>query len=363
MSCNLAIPVVDVEETYDVGKRLGSGASGQVFLATCKRSARQVAIKQVWVKSAEQRSEALQEASTMMSLEHPHICPLLEVFEWDQRIYLVMEWLSGGNVLHRIEETGSLQQHVVRSILRQVASALQHAHHRGIAHLDVKPENICFVDDDKENPNVKLIDWGLAENFAQLEGGQMFREVGSCNYAAPEVLEVALGMRPSGYSCACDLWSLGAVTYEMMCGSNPFWNDFDSMISESLGFEEAQWMHASDDCKDIIVSLLRAQAENRLSIAKIFAHSFLIDARGESKEASVCESIFAMDAKLEIAETCTVVSAPMRTSVQACSQARASSPARRKGRVRHARQSCRRRRGLNGQALSSFGYTYMHLQH
>jgi len=242
------IHAADVAERYDLGKCLGSGACGQVFIATCKRSAGQVAIKQVWVKSAEQRSEALREASTMMSLEHPHICKLLEILEWDQRIYLVMEWLSGGNLLDIIEGAGSLQEHVVRKIVKQ-------AH--VIAHLDIKPANICFVNDDKENPKVKLIDWGLAENFDQLKGGQMFREVGSCRYVAPEVLEVAFGMRPSGYSCACDLWSLGAVTYEMMCGRNPFWGDFDSMMSESFGFEEDQWIHASDDCKDIIVSLLR----------------------------------------------------------------------------------------------------------
>jgi serine/threonine protein kinase len=300
----------------------------------------------------------------MMALEHPHICKLLEVFEWDQCIYLVLEWLSGGTLLDIIDEAGPLQEHVARSIVKQVASALQYAHARGIAHLDVKPENICFVNDAKENPKVKLIDWGLAENFAQLKGGQMFREVGSYNYAAPEVLEVAFGMRPSGYSCACDLWSLGAVTYEMMCGSNPFWGDFDSMMSESLGFEQEQWMHASDDCKDIIVNLLRAQAENRLSITNVFEHSFITDARAESKEvctgalsqrecpnahqedrSSACECIFGIDAKLEAKELFTVF---------------LYARVRREGRVTHARQAGRRRRRRNKQALSSFGYAYLH---
>lgn len=143
----------------------------------------------------------------------------------------------------------------------------------------------------------------------------MYREVGSCSYVAPEVLEVAFGMRPSGYSCACDLWSLGAVTYEMMCGRNPFWGDFDSMMSESLGFEEEQWIRASDDCKDIIVSLLRPQAENRLSIDSVFQHSFLIDARAEWK----------------------------------CSQARVHARAQREGRMICTRQVCSRRRGCTEQ--------------
>merc|ERR1719261_495711 len=104
----------------------------------------------------------------------------------------------------------------------------------------------------------------------------MFEEAGSCNYVAPEVLEVAFGTRPSGYSCACDLWSLGAVTYEMMCGRNPFWGDFDSMMNEALGFEEEQWRRASGACKDLIASLLRAQADDRLSTAGIFEHSFCL---------------------------------------------------------------------------------------
>lgn len=168
----------------------------------------------------------------------------------------------------------------------------------------------------------------------------MFREVGSCNYAAPEVLEVAFGMRPSGYSSACDLWSLGAVTYEMMCGSNPFWGDFDSMMSESFGFAGEQWMHASDDSKDFIVGLLRAQAENRFTITSVLEHSFVADARAESMEActgawpprenpkapeedrrSACECIFGTDAKTEIREMLTVFLAARCKSAQKCSRA------------------------------------------
>ena len=79
-------------------------------------------------------------------------------------------------------------------------------HENDIAHRDIKPENICFVEYDRHILEVKVVDWGLAEHFQSREGGRMFAEAGSCHYAAPEVLEVAFGMRSCGHSCACDWW-------------------------------------------------------------------------------------------------------------------------------------------------------------
>jgi len=195
-----------------------------------------------------------------------------------------MEHLSGGDLLDRMLDKGSLQEHEVQKIVSQLANALRHAHERGIAHRDVKPENICFTHKDQHDLEVKRIDWGLAEDFTRFEGGAMHQEVGSCNYAAPEVLEVAFGMRSGGYSCACDVWSLGAVAYEMVCGNNPFWGELNSMMSELLPFEEEQWTIASPDCKDFMRQLLRAQAENRLTIRYMFQHGFLVDVKPQAKQ-------------------------------------------------------------------------------
>jgi serine/threonine protein kinase len=284
MACNMDVRIFDPFENYDFGKCLGSGAGGKVYAATCKRKGVQVAIKQIPVSEAEHRSEALKEVSVMVAMDHPNIIKLLEAYEWDRHIFLVMEHLSGGDLLDRIEDKGSLQEHEVQKIVSQLADALRHAHERGIAHRDVKPENICFTHKDQHDLEVKLIDWGLAEDFTRFEGGAMHQEVGSCNYAAPEVLEVAFGMRPGGYSCACDVWSLGAVAYEMVCGQNPFWGELNSMMSELLPFEEEQWTTVSPDCKDFMRQLLRAQAENRLTIRYMCQHAFLVDVKPSAKQ-------------------------------------------------------------------------------
>jgi serine/threonine protein kinase len=194
-----------------------------------------------------------------------------------------MEHLSGGDLLDRILKIGSLDERITQKIAQQIAGAVRHAHSRGIAHRDIRPENVCFTDNDWEHPVVKLIDWGFAECFADNPDQRMVAEVGSCNYAAPEVLEVAFGVRESGYTCACDLWSFGVVTYEMLCGQTPFWGDLGSMKSESVYFGGHEWQNVSVHCKDFIKKLLRAEPESRMSIAEVFQHPFVKVGTNESE--------------------------------------------------------------------------------
>lgn len=254
---------VDIAEHYDLIGSLGKGGFGQVHKAICKRSGLHVAIKEIVAVDDSARSEAIREAEVMMALDHPSICRLLGLYDCVDRVYLVMEHLAGGSLLHEIEKRSGIEVEFALKIAVQIASALRHAHSRGIAHRDVKPENICFADSSPRSPVVKLIDWGLAEDFHSKPGGCMHEEAGSMYYAAPEVLEAAFGMRPSGYTCACDLWSLGVVTYEMLCGQNPFWGDLDQMLGENVGFDESVWNSVSPNLKHSIGQLLRADANDR----------------------------------------------------------------------------------------------------
>lgn len=285
---------VDIAEHFDIAESLGRGGFGEVLGASCKRTGRPVAIKRIATADDQSRDAAIREAEVMMSLDHPSICKLLGFYDCGSHVHLVMERLEGGSLLNEIERRGGLGADVALKIAYQIADALRHAHARGIAHRDVKPENICFADAVEANPTVKLIDWGLAKRFQHAPGGCMTEEVGSAYYAAPEVLEVAFGTRPSGYTCACDLWSLGVVTYEMICGQNPFWGDLDKMIGELVDFEEQQWEIVSAQVKDFVRQLLRAEAADRTSvtIADLLGDhaSCCSDAAKETRKPESCPS-------------------------------------------------------------------------
>merc|ERR1712226_1481943 len=116
-----------------------------------------------------------------------------------------MELCEGGEVFDRIINQGFISEPMTGDIVGQVASALNYAHFRGIAHRDVKPENIVFCSKDVRDTRVKLIDWGLAMVFT---GTPMKDAVGSFTYAAPEVIT---SRNVKEYSPACDLWSLGVL--------------------------------------------------------------------------------------------------------------------------------------------------------
>merc|ERR1712224_286974 len=167
---------------------------------------RKVAIKKVPVRGNTVTS-LRHEARVMKELDHPHICKLFEFYESSRFFFFVMEHLSGGELFDRIIENGFITEKLAAQITQQAASSLRYAHGVKIAHRDMKPENIVFVDDDRDKNEIKVIDWGLSSRFAM---ARMRSSVGSPSYAAPEVLEASGG---SGYTEACDLWSLGVITY------------------------------------------------------------------------------------------------------------------------------------------------------
>merc|ERR1712203_493262 len=156
--------------------------------------------------------------------DHPNIVKLLATYQENNAMYFVMELCEGGELFDRIIETGSLSEKTTARIIDQCASAVAYAHARKIAHRDIKPENIVFCSKDKSVLDIKLIDWGLAMSF---QGGSMSDAVGSFTYAAPEVIEAN---ERKTYRETCDLWSMGVLTYVMLCGRPPFWGSRKQFI-------------------------------------------------------------------------------------------------------------------------------------
>jgi len=264
----------EITTRYDIDQReIAAGGYGKVYRARDKKfNDREVAVKKV-AKLDEAKTAAFRKEVTIMKdLDHPNICKLLETYETPRFIFFVME-LCGHEVFDRIIEAGSISEADTAGICRQVASALHYAHNRGVAHRDMKPENLCYAEDTPDS-QVKVIDWGLGFFFGG--SARMSSSVGSLTYAAPEVLEA----RASGsYSSACDLWSLGVVTYVMLCGKPPFWGNHSEQLrmmkKERYPMTDAPWTAISSDAKSLIKGLLKNNPKNRISIGKVLQHPWL----------------------------------------------------------------------------------------
>jgi len=269
----------EISKRYEIdANEIGSGGYGKVFVAKDRQMRnRMVAIKKVVIFDDEKKAAFLKEVEIMRDLDHPNICKLLETYEQGRFMFFVMEYCEGREVFDRIMETGSIDEKTTADIVRQTAGALKYAHNKSIAHRDLKPENICFCSKDTSNNTVKVIDWGLGFYFGQ---GRMNSAVGSLTYAAPEVLEAREG---EGYHEACDLWSLGVVTYVMLCGKPPFWGNYTEQLRkmkrEQYPMSDATWQAIGNDGKELIRGLLKADPSQRMPLAQVLKHRWLSSAR------------------------------------------------------------------------------------
>mmetsp|Transcript_363 Transcript_363/g.809 ORF Transcript_363/g.809 Transcript_363/m.809 type:complete len:641 (+) Transcript_363:166-2088(+) len=264
-----------IAQRYDIDPReIGSGGHGKVFFGEDKvMKGRRVAIKKIICLDQEKKEAFQNEVLIMKELDHPSICKIFGTYDEGRWMFQVMEFLEGGELYDRIMEEGNLEEPVAMDILRQVASALHHAHSRGIAHRDMKAENICFCTRDPEDNQVKVIDWGLGFYFGQ---ARMKSSVGSLTYAAPEVLEAEDN---DVYTSACDLWSLGVLAYVVLSGLPPFEGSYmqqvRNMRKEKYDMTKSVWSTVSPEAKDLIASLLRFEPKERMTLDRVLQHKWL----------------------------------------------------------------------------------------
>src|ERR1700746_2546240 len=211
---------------YEIVGPLGAGGMGEVYRAKDRRWARTVSVKILPAHLSndpvrKQRFE--REAKTISSLNHPHICVLYDVGHQDGTDYLVMECIEGETLAKRLEK-GPMPLEQVLKYGAQIADALDKAHRSGVVHRDLKPGNLVLA-----ATGAKLLDFGLAKPANPLVSGMtltadtpraaMTEEgtiVGTFQYMSPEQVE---GKELDGRS---DIFSLGAVLYEMVAGKRAF---------------------------------------------------------------------------------------------------------------------------------------------
>ncbi|KAJ6134866.1 hypothetical protein N7512_000026 [Penicillium capsulatum] len=257
---------------YKFGRTLGAGTYGIVREAEAQDGTK-VAVKIILKKNVRgNESMVYDELEMLQKLQHPHIVSFVDWFESKDKFYIVTQLATGGELFDRICDYGKFTEKDASQTIRQVLDAVNYLHRRNIVHRDLKPENLLYLTRASDSQLV-LADFGIAkmlENPSEV----LTSMAGSFGYAAPEV------MLKQGHGKAVDMWSLGVITYTLLCGYSPFRaENLTDLIEECRAgriiFHERYWKDVSQDAKDFILTLLQPDPSKRVTSEEALTHLWL----------------------------------------------------------------------------------------
>ena len=259
---------------YELESEIGRGGMGIVYCAKDRRLKREIAVKVLPPElsfRADIRQRFLREAETAAQLNHPNIVPIYTVEERENLVYFVMAYIKGDNLGQRLQQHGPIPPVEVRRILREVADALAYAHHRNVIHRDIKPDNIII---DEETGRAMVTDFGIARALTDSGDSRLTATgmaIGTPAYMSPE--QSAGDHAIDGRS---DLYSLGVVGYQMLCGQPPFVaNNTPSMLVKHLSERpvpvDERWPDLPPDLSRAVMICLEKDPNDRFPSAAAFS--------------------------------------------------------------------------------------------
>lgn len=265
---------------YELEKEVGRGHFGHTCSARGKKGDlkdQPLAVKiisKAKMTTAISIEDVRREVKILKALSgHHHLVKFYDACEDANNVYIIMELCEGGELLDRIlSRGGRYTEEDARFIVVQILSVVAYCHLQGIVHRDLKPENFLFTSRN-EDGDMKLIDFGLSDFIRPEE--RLNDIVGSAYYVAPEVLH-------RSYSLEADIWSIGVITYILLCGSRPFWARTESGIFRAVLradpiFDEIPWPSVSPEAKDFVKRLLNKDYRKRMTAAQALTHPWLRD--------------------------------------------------------------------------------------
>ena len=277
----------DITQFYEVQKKIGEGAYGKIYKVRNKQSGDIRAMKQITKSKIQDMGKFQTEIKILSMLDHPNIVRLFEVIEDDKYYNLLEELCTGGELLTRAQKTELKEKDIAR-IFYQIISGVAYIHGMGIAHRDLKLENILFSTENPMSP-IKIIDFGFSvfmdknneklkedkkdkdnENTDPKKFGfkRLKSKVGTLYYISPEIIK-------GNYDEKCDIWACGVILYILLAGYPPFSGNTDKEVYNLItnlkyDFDKERWKNISKYAKELIKNML-TPAKNRFSAKQVLA--------------------------------------------------------------------------------------------
>ena len=272
---NLAVQNKSLFDKYEVKQKIGKGKFGLVKCGINKETNKQVAIKIMAKKNMDKSDLELAkvEIDILKISQHPNIIKLYDIYENENYIYIIMEYCSGGDLLSYFEYYEyQLKETKVCEIIHKLSMAIYFLHSYGIVHRDLKPENILMTDLTPE-ADIRLLDFGLSKIIGNEE--KCTEPYGTLSFVAPEVLQ------GKPYDKSVDLWSIGIITFLLLCGYLPFDDKHSEReiarqtIQDPVPFENKIWSKYTPEARTFVEGLLQKKPEKRYSIKELLEHPWI----------------------------------------------------------------------------------------
>ncbi|XP_039025403.1 mitogen-activated protein kinase kinase kinase YODA-like [Hibiscus syriacus] len=264
--------LVNQVSRWKKGKLLGRGTFGHVYVGFNSESGEMCAMKEVTLfsddaKSKESAKQLMQEIALLSRLQHPNIVQYYGSEKVDDKLYIYLEYVSGGSIYKILQDYGQLGELAIRSYTQQILSGLAYLHSKSTVHRDIKGANI-LVD---PNGRVKLADFGMAKHIACQSCPLSFK--GSPYWLAPEIIR-----NPSGCNLAVDIWSLGCTVLEMAT-TKPPWSQYEG-VAAMFKIGNSKELppipdYLSDEGKDFVRQCLQRNPLNRPTAIQLLGHPFV----------------------------------------------------------------------------------------
>ncbi|KAF4555543.1 Serine/threonine-protein kinase ark1-like protein [Elsinoe fawcettii] len=254
---------------FEIGKPLGKGKFGRVYLAREKTTGFVCALKVLHKSELQQgkvEKQVRREIEIQSNLAHPNILRLYGHFHDSKRIFLILEFAGKGELYKHLRKEQRFPEWKAAQYIAQMAAALKYLHKKHVIHRDIKPENILVG----IHGEIKISDFGWSVHAPNNRRQTM---CGTLDYLPPEMLR---GKDDNWYNEKVDLWSLGVLTYEFLVGEAPF-EDTPVMTQRRIARGEMSIPNfVSPEARDLIKRLLVLDPEKRLSLAEVQQHPWII---------------------------------------------------------------------------------------